>query len=110
MNSPGWRLLFQDETNDFLVTKSTGKMIQTLGKCLNGRYTISVEEGVYLLENGRAEVEHHDFNVKLHEMGKYKYRFLNQIKVSLKNVLISSDLILIVHENSEATRISFNRF
>lgn len=52
-----WVLEFiREEPQRFLVHKHSGKVSQTLGWMDGGRYYLSIPEGLFLLESGRANL------------------------------------------------------
>ncbi len=49
-----WSIEYEDAARMFRVHSHNGKIAQTLGRCVNGKYYISLEEAVFLLEQERV--------------------------------------------------------
>lgn len=77
-----WQLYFRDQRNDFVADKFNGKLVQTMGICQKGVYTVSLEEGIYLLELDRASIiNKEEFNLKFIDLMKHNRVNLSKIKV-----------------------------
>lgn len=62
-SSTSWKLEYLREEDVFLAHKIAGKIVQTIGHCESGEFRLSVAEGIFLLQTGRAEFSNSN-NVK----------------------------------------------